>query len=138
MTVNEIQDQIIDNFTLFEDDMESRLFYLMDLGKKLPAMSDEHKTEEFIVKGCQSKVWLHSELKDGKIFFTADSDATITKGMIYVLIRIFSGRNPKDVANGNLDFVSKIGLMEHISPTRSNGLLSMFKQMQFEAQKSLN
>jgi cysteine desulfuration protein SufE len=133
----EAEEQIIKEFSVHEDWM-GKYDHLIALGKSMPKMSEEHKLDYNLIKGCQSKVWLHSELKDGKIFFTADSDATITKGMIYVLIRIFSGRNPKDVANGNLDFVSKIGLMEHISPTRSNGLLSMFKQMQFEAQKSLN
>ena len=130
----ETEEQIIKEFSIHEDWM-GKYDHLIALGKSMPKMNEEHKIDENLIKGCQSKVWLHSEFKDGQIFFTADSDAAITKGMIYILIRIFSGRTPKDIINGNLDFISKIGLMEHISPTRSNGLLSMFKQMQLEAQK---
>lgn len=129
-----IEEQIIEEFSIHEDWM-GKYDHLIALGKSMPKMNEEHKLDENLIKGCQSRVWLHSELQDGKLVFTADSDTTITKGMVFILVRIFSGRTPADIISGNLDFVSKIGLMEHISPTRSNGLLNMFKQMQLDAQK---
>lgn len=128
------EEQIIQEFSIYDDWME-KYDHLISIGKSLPKMNEEHKIDDNLIKGCQSKVWLHSELQDGKILFTADSDTVITKGMIHILIRVFSGCVPEQIINGNLDFISKIGLMEHISNTRSNGLLNMFKQMQFDAQK---
>ncbi len=132
-----IEEQIIQEFSIYEDWME-KYDHLISLGKSMPKMREEYKIEENLIKGCQSKVWLHSDYKDGKLIFTADSDTTITKGMIFILIRVFSGCTPEEINNGNLDFVSKIGLMEHISYTRSNGLLNMFKQMKVESQKYLS
>ena len=129
-----IEEHIIQEFSIYDDWME-KYDHLISIGKSLPKMNEEHKIDDNLIKGCQSKVWLHSELQDGKILFTADSDTVITKGMIHILIRVFSGCVPEQIINGNLDFISKIGLMEHISNTRSNGLLNMFKQMQFDAQK---
>lgn len=124
--------KIIEEFSAFEDWME-KYDYLISLGKSIPKMDEKYKIEKNLIRGCQTNVWLHSELVDGKVIFTADSDSKITSGMILLLIRVFSGITPDEIQNGNLDFVSKIGLMEHISPTRSNGLLNMFKQMQSDA-----
>src|ERR1700690_946145 len=104
-TISEIQNEIIENFSLFEDDMESRLFYLMDLGKKLPAMKEEHKTEEYIVKGCQSKVWLFPKFVNGKVFFEADSNTEITKGLISLLIGLWNERTPDEILNTDLFFI---------------------------------
>jgi cysteine desulfuration protein SufE len=129
-----VQEQIIEEFSVLEDWME-RYDHLITIGRRLPKMSESNKVEENLIKGCQSKVWLHSELIEGKLIFTADSDTTITKGMIYVLIRAFSGLTPTEILTSNLDFVAEIGLMQHISNTRSNGLLSMFKQMKIDASK---
>ena len=127
------EEQIIEEFSILEDWME-RYDHLISIGKSMKTMDEKNKINENLIKGCQSQVWLHSEFTDGKVILTADSDAAITKGMISILIRVFSGRTPAEVINGNLDFVSKIGLMQHISPTRSNGLLSMFKQMKTDSE----
>jgi cysteine desulfuration protein SufE len=131
--INDIQNSIIENFELFEDDMESILFYLMDLGKKLPAMLEEHKTEEYIVKGCQSKVWLFPSFADGKVFFEADSNTEITKGLVSLLVEIWSGQTPEDLLNSELFFIEKIGMNRMIGSQRSNGFTSMIKQIKMYA-----
>jgi cysteine desulfuration protein SufE len=131
--ITDIQNSIIENFELFEDDMESILFYLMDLGKKLPAMPEEHKTEEFIVKGCQSKVWLYSSFVDGKVFFEADSNTEITKGLVSLLVEIWSGQTPEDILNSELFFIEKIGMSRMVGSQRSNGFTSMIKQIKMYA-----
>jgi len=142
MTIQETEQEIIEEFEIFEDWM-GKYEYLIDMGKSLPLIDERYKTEDKIIKGCQSQVWMHSELKDGKIFFTADSDAIITKGMVALMIRVLSGHTPEEIMNAKLEFVEKIGLTKHLSPTRSNGLLAMIKQMKldalvYQAQKSTN
>ncbi len=132
MTINEIQEEIIDEFSLFDDWMD-KYQYLIDLGRKLPIIDDKHKTEEFLIKGCQSQVWVFAELKEGKVVFTADSDAIITKGIISLLIRVLSNQTPQDILDSDLHFIDTIGLKENLSPTRSNGLLAMIKQMKMYA-----
>ncbi|MCB0609143.1 MAG: SufE family protein [Lewinella sp.] len=126
--MTEIQEEIIDEFSLFGDWME-KYEYIIELGKTLPLIDEQYKTDDHLIRGCQSRVWLHAGLKDGKVEFTADSDAVITKGLIALMIRVLSGQKPEDVANADLYFIDRIGLKEHLSPTRSNGLLSMVKQM---------
>ena len=128
MAINEIQDEIIEEFSFFDDWME-RYEYIIDLGKSLPLIDAKYKDEAHLIKGCQSQVWLHADNDDNKIDFTADSDAVITKGIIALLIRVLSGQSAKAIAAANLYFIDKIGLKEHLSPTRSNGLVSMVKQM---------
>lgn len=132
MTISEIKDEIIDEFAMF-DDWEERYQYMIDLGKTLPLIDEKYKTDDHIIKGCQSKVWVHAELKDDKIEFTADSDAIITKGIIAILIRVFSNQHPKDIIEAETDFIDQIGLKEHLSPTRANGLVSMIKQLKMYA-----
>jgi cysteine desulfuration protein SufE len=132
MTIEEIQDELIDEFSMFDDWMQ-RYEYMIDLGKSLPIIDENLKTEDQLIKGCQSKVWLNAELKDGKIIFTADSDAIITKGIIAILIRTFSNQKPEDILQSNTDFIDEIGLKEHLSATRANGLVSMIKQLKFYA-----
>ena len=132
MTIEEIQNDIIDEFAMFED-WEERYQYMIDLGKTLPLIEDQYKTEDNIIKGCQSKVWVHANMIDDKVNFTADSDAIITKGIIAILIRVFSNQHPKDIIEANTDFIDKIGLKEHLSPTRANGLVSMIKQLKLYA-----
>ena len=132
MTIEEIQNEIIDEFSMFED-WEERYQYMIDLGKDLPLIDDQYKTEDHIIKGCQSKVWVHAELKDDKVQFTADSDAIITKGIIAILIRAFSDQRPEDIIEAHTDFIDKIGLKDHLSPTRANGLVSMIKQLKMYA-----
>jgi cysteine desulfuration protein SufE len=132
MNIREIQEEIIDEFSMF-DDWEERFQYVIDLGKTLPLIAAEFKTDENTIKGCQSKVWLHSELQNGKIVFTADSDAMITRGIIAILIRVFSNQTPDDILSANTDFVDEIGLKEQLSPTRANGLVSMIKQIKMYA-----
>lgn len=139
MTIKAIQEEIIDEFSMF-DDWDERFQYVIDLGKSLPLIEEKYKTEDNIIKGCQSKVWLHAEEKDGIIAFTADSDAIITKGIIAVLIRAFSNQKAKDILEADTSFIDEIGLKEHLSPTRANGLVSMIKQIKlyalaFEAKK---
>ena len=128
MDINEIQDQIIEEFALFDDWMD-KYEYLIDLGKDLPLIDENFKTEDYLIKGCQSRVWLHAEKKESTVSFTADSDAIITKGIIALLIRVLSGQLPKDIAGAELYFIDKIGLREHLSQTRSNGLVQMVKQL---------
>ena len=132
MTIKAIQDEIIDEFSMFED-WEERYQYMIDLGKTLPLIDSQYKTENNIIKGCQSKVWVHAEMKDDKVVFTADSDAIITKGIIAILIRVFSNQHPKDIIDADTSFIDNIGLKEHLSPTRANGLVSMIKQIKMYA-----
>jgi len=132
MTIKEIQEEIIDEFSMFED-WEERYQYMIDLGKTLPLIDEQFKTEENIIKGCQSKVWVHAEMENDKVVFTADSDAIITKGIIAILIRVFSNQSPKDIIEADTDFIDEIGLKEHLSPTRANGLVSMIKQLKMYA-----
>lgn len=132
MTIKEIQDEIVDEFSMFDDWMQ-RYEYIIDLGKALPLIDEKFKTEENIIKGCQSKVWLQGEENKGKIVFTADSDAILTKGIIAILIRAFSNQNASDILEANTDFIDEIGLKEHLSPTRANGLVSMIKQIKMYA-----
>lgn len=130
MTINEIQDEIIEEFA-FLDDWMDKYEYIIELGKDLPLIDVQYKTEDYLIKGCQSLVWLHADEsnKDGQVKFTADSDAIITKGLIALMIRVLSNQQPADIAKADLYFIDKIGLKEHLSPTRANGLLSMVKQM---------
>ncbi len=128
MNINEIQDEIISEFSLFGDWM-GKYEYIIDLGKQLPLIGEEYKDEDHIIKGCQSKEWLHADRENDKIIFTADSDAVITKGIIALLIRVLSGQKADDIAKAELYFIDQIGLKEHLSQTRSNGLVSMVKQM---------
>ena len=132
MTIKAIQDEIIDEFSMFED-WEERYQYMIDLGKTLPLIEKQFKTDDNIIKGCQSKVWVHAEMKDDKVVFTADSDAIITKGIIAILIRVFSNQKPKAIIDADVDFIDAIGLKEHLSPTRANGLVSMIKQLKMYA-----
>ena len=132
MSIQEIQEEVIEEFGIFEDWMQ-RYEHMIDLGKSLPLIADEFKTEDNIIKGCQSKVWVHGELKNDQLEFTADSDAIITKGIIAILIRVFSNQHPKDILDAETDFIDQIGLKEHLSPTRANGLVSMIKQIKMYA-----
>ncbi|GAA4051554.1 SufE family protein [Flavobacterium chungnamense] len=132
MTIQEIQDTIVDEFSMFDDWMQ-RYEYIIDLGKALPLIDENYKTEDNIIKGCQSKVWVHAEQNHDKIVFTADSDAILTKGIIAILIRAFSNQKAVDILEANTDFIDEIGLKEHLSPTRANGLVSMIKQIKMYA-----
>lgn len=132
MSIVEIENEIVDEFEMFDDWMQ-KYEHLIELGKSLPLIDAKHKTEDKLIKGCQAQVWLHSELKEGKVIFTADSDAIITKGMVALMIRVLSNHTPDEIVNAKLDFVEKIGLTQHLSPTRSNGLVSMIKQMKLDA-----
>jgi len=132
MTIKEIQNEIIDEFSMFDDWMQ-RYEYIIELGKSLPLINEEYKTDENLIKGCQSKVWLHGEQKDNKIVFTADSDAILTKGIIAILIRAFSNQKAADIINADTDFIDEIGLKEHLSATRANGLVSMIKNIKMYA-----
>jgi len=132
MTINEIQDAIIEEFSVFDDWMD-RYQQLIEYGKDLPPIDERKRTEQYLIQGCQSKVWLDAELRDGKVYFTADSDAIITKGIVSLLIKVLSGRTPDEILNTDLYFIDKIGLKENLSPTRSNGLVAMVKQMRMFA-----
>ena len=132
MNIKDIQNEIIDEFAMFDDWMQ-RYEYMIELGKSLPLIDAQYKTDENLIKGCQSKVWVHASLKDDQIEFTADSDAIITKGIVAILIRVFSNQHPKDIIEANTDFIDEIGLKEHLSPTRANGLVSMIKQIKMYA-----
>ncbi len=132
MTIKEIQEEIVDEFAMFDDWMQ-RYEYIIELGKSLPLIEDQYKVEENLIRGCQSKVWLHAEKNDDKIVFTADSDAILTKGIIAILIRTFSDQKAADVMNADTSFIDEIGLKEHLSPTRPNGLVSMLKQIKLYA-----
>ena len=132
MKIKEIQEEIVEEFSMFDDWME-RYEYIIELGKNLPLIKEEFKTENNLIKGCQSKVWLQGEQKDDKIIFTADSDAILTKGIIAILIRVFSNQSAKDVLDADMSFIDEIGLKEHLSPTRANGLVSMIKNIKMYA-----
>lgn len=132
MGIIEVQNEIIDEFSLFEDWME-RYEYMIELGKSIELIDSSKKIDSNLIKGCQSKLWLHAELNNNKLIFKADSEAIITKGIAAVLLRVFSNQTPEDILNANLDFVDKIGLKEHLSPTRANGLISMIKQIKYYA-----
>ena len=132
MTIKEIQEEIIDEFSMFEDWME-RYEYIIDLGKSLNILQEENKIDANLISGCQSKVWLHSEMNEDKIVFSADSDAILTKGIVALLLRVFNNQKPADILAADLFFVDEIGLKEHLSPTRANGLVSMIKQIKLYA-----
>ncbi|SFS81732.1 SufE family protein [Sphingobacterium wenxiniae] len=132
MTINEIQDELIEDFAFYQDWME-KYEYIIQLGKEVPLIDEAYKTDQYIIKGCQSKVWLYPELHDGKIIFTADSDAIITKGLVSLMVKVLSGHTPEEIAKADLYFIDQIGLKDHLSPTRANGLLSMVKQMKLYA-----
>ncbi|MFV8336756.1 SufE family protein [Flavobacterium sp. RSP29] len=132
MKIKDIQEEIVDEFSMFDDWME-RYEYMIELGKKLPMIKEEFKTENNLIKGCQSKVWLQGEQIDGKIVFTADSDAILTKGIIAILIRTFSNQKASDILEADMGFIDEIGLKEHLSPTRANGLVSMIKNIKMYA-----
>ena len=132
MTIKAIQDEIIEEFSMFDDWMQ-RYEYIIELGKTLPMIDEQFKTDDNIIKGCQSKVWVHANQENDKIVFTADSDAILTKGIIAILIRAFSNQKASDILDANTDFIDEIGLKEHLSPTRANGLVSMIKQIKMYA-----
>lgn len=132
MSIKAIQEEIVDEFSMFEDWMQ-RYEYIIDLGKNLPIIKEEFKTEDNLIKGCQSKVWLKGEQNDDRVIFTADSDAILTKGIIAILIRTFSNQKVADILNADMNFIDEIGLKEHLSATRANGLVSMIKQIKMYA-----
>lgn len=132
MTIREAQEEIIDEFSMFEDWMQ-RYEYIIELGKSLPIIDAKYQVEENLIKGCQSQVWLHAENTNGNVVFTANSDAILTKGIIAILIRVFSNQKPTDIVEADLSFIDEIGLKEHLSPTRANGLVSMIKQIRMYA-----
>jgi len=143
MTINEVQDEIISEFSLLDGDMEMTVFYIMELGQKLPVMKEEWKTEDNIVKGCQSKVWMTARMEDDNVYFEADSNTAITKGLVSLLVRIFNGQSPEHILNTDLYFMHKIGMERFIGTQRSNGFASMIKQMKlyalaFKTQKEIS
>lgn len=127
-TINEVENEIVEDFSLF-DTWDDKYEYIIDLGKKLPPLDEKYKTDENKVRGCQSTVWLHAEQKNGKVFYYADSDAVIVKGLISMLIKVLSGQPADDIIHADLDFINKIGMTAHLAQTRANGLLAMVKQM---------
>jgi cysteine desulfuration protein SufE len=131
-TIKDIQEEIIEDFEMFEDWMQ-KYEYLIDLGKELAPIEDKYKTEDNLIKGCQSRVWLHAEKQDGKIIYTADSDAIMTKGIVAILINVLSGQAPSEIISADLSFIDTIGLKEQLSATRANGLVSMIKKMKLYA-----
>lgn len=132
ITIKQAEQEIIDEFSIFTDWLD-KYEYLIELGKSLPIINDNGRQENNLIKGCQSRVWLAADYRDGRIYFTADSDAIITKGIISLLIRVFSGRTPKEIIDADLSFIKEIGLQDNLSPSRSNGLLSMIRQIKFYA-----
>jgi cysteine desulfuration protein SufE len=132
MSIRERQEEVVEEFAMFDDWMD-KYEYLISLGKELPLIDESKKEDDKLIKGCQSRVWLDAELKDGKVVFTADSDAIISKGIISLMIRVLSDSSPKEIVSEDLKFIDEIGLKEHLSPTRSNGLVSMVKQMKLYA-----
>lgn len=132
MKIADIQQEIIEEFTGLGEWME-RYNYLIELGKNLPMIDQAYRNDEYLIRGCQSRVWLNGELADGKVWFTADSDAIITKGIAALLVRVFSGHSPEEIISADLSFLDRIGLREHLSPTRSNGMVSMINQMRYYA-----
>ena len=133
MTIVEKQEALVEEFSMFDDWMD-KYAYLIELGKDLPLINEQYKTKRYLISGCQSRVWLHAEMQEGKMILTADSDAVITKGIVSLLIRVLSGQTPYNILKTDLVFPEKIGLKDHLSPTRSNGLQSMIKQIQLYAQ----
>lgn len=133
MTITQIQDEIINEFSLLDGDMEMTVFYIMELGQKLPEIKQSERKEDNIVKGCQSKVWMVARLENDRVYFEADSNTAITKGLVSLLIRIFNGQNPDEILNANLYFMNKIGMARFIGTQRSNGFAAMIKQMKFYA-----
>ena len=131
-SIDEIQDEIIDEFSVFDDWMD-KYALLIDLGNSLPPIEEKYKTNENLIEGCQSRVWLQADYRDGRIWFDAESDAIIVKGIVSLLVRVLSGRTPDEILNADLYFIDRIGLTEHLSPTRSNGLVAMVKQMRMYA-----
>lgn len=136
MTLQEKEQEIIDEFAIYDDWMD-KYEYIIELGKELPLIEESYKTDNRLIEGCQSRVWLHTQFNDGKMQFSADSDAIITKGIIALLIRVFNNESPKNIASSQLQFINEIGLHEHLSPTRSNGLASMIRTMKMEALKNV-
>jgi cysteine desulfuration protein SufE len=132
MTIKEIQDEIVEEFSLFENWME-RYEYMIELGKSIELISPSNKTDSNLIKGCQSKLWLHAEIFEGKILYTTDSEAIITKGIAAILLRAFSNQTPLDIINSDVKYIDEIGLKEHLSPTRANGLVSMIRQVKYYA-----
>ncbi len=132
MHIKDIQDEIIDEFSLF-DDWEGKYEYIIDLGKKLPLLSETYKTDDYIIKGCQSRVWLHASIQDGNVVFNGDSDAVIVKGLIALLIRVLSGHSPEEIVKADVYFIDRIGMAQHLAQTRANGLAAMLKQMKLYA-----
>lgn len=132
MTINELQDNVIEEFSAFDDWMD-KYALLIDLGNSLPVLEDKYKTESNLIEGCQSRVWLQADYEDGKIIFKGESDAVIVKGIVSLLINVLSGHTPQEILDTDLYFIEKIGLKEHLSPTRSNGLVAMVKQMRMYA-----
>ena len=132
MTIKEIQEEIVDEFLMFDDWME-RYEYIIELGKSIPLIDKEYKTDDYVIKGCQSKVWLFAKQNNNKIIYTADSDAILTKGIIALLLRVFSNHTPQEILDADTSFIDEIGLKEHLSPTRANGLVSMIKQLKLYA-----
>ncbi|PLW94884.1 MAG: Fe-S metabolism protein SufE [Marinilabiliales bacterium] len=133
MTIKEQEKAIVEEFSIFDDWMD-KYAYLIELGKELPVIDEKYKTNQYLITGCQSRVWLFAELdNEGKVVFTADSDAVITKGIVSLLVKVLSVHTPKEILDADLEFLDQIGLKEHLSPTRANGLVSMIKQMQFYA-----
>ena len=136
-TVQDVQQEIVDEFSAFDDWMD-KYEYLIELGKSLPVIDEKNKQEDRLIKGCQSRVWLNTELRDGRLYFTADSDAIITKGIISLLIRVYNGRTPEEILAADNRFIDRIGLKENLSPTRANGLVSMMEQIREDALRYSN
>lgn len=132
MRIEEIEKEIVGEFSVYEDWMD-KYAYLIEIGNGMPAMEERYKTDDNLIKGCQSRVWFYPEMRDGLLYFMADSDAIITKGIAALLVRVFSGQKPEAIANADLGFIDEIGLTQHLSPTRSNGLLSMIRQIKMYA-----
>lgn len=131
-TINEVQDEIVEEYEVFDDWMD-KYAMLIEAGSALAGLDDEEKRPEMLIEGCQSRVWIIAEMRDGRLYFRADSDALIVKGLVALLLRVMDGREPSEIAQANLYFIDRMGLSEHLSPTRSNGLLSMLKQMKYYA-----
>src|ERR1017187_839166 len=133
MKIKEIEEEIVEEFELFGDDWEGKYEHLIDLGKSLPLIDEKLKTADRLIKGCQSQVWLQSELRNGLVHYTADSDAIITKGLVALIVRVLGDHSPQEIVDADMGFIDRIGLKSHLSPTRANGLLSMIKQMKMDA-----
>ena len=136
MSIQEVQEEIVNDFSAFEEWMD-KYEYIIELGKSLPIIDSSEKIDSNLIKGCQSRVWVHTSFEDGKLFFTADSDAIITKGIISLLIKVYNGRTPSEILSSDLSFIDRIRLKENLTPTRTNGLLSMIEQIRTEASKHL-